>query len=43
MIRGHYVVKGIKNIWWSLSETWELIEVDQERKENGVSMVTTKP
>lgn len=28
----HYVVKGIKNIWWYLNESWELKKIDKERK-----------
>lgn len=28
----HYVVKGIKNIWWYLNETWELKKIDKEGK-----------
>jgi hypothetical protein len=28
----HYFVKGEKNIWWYLYETWELVRVDKEIK-----------
>jgi hypothetical protein len=28
----HYFVKGEKNIWWYLYESWELIKVDKERR-----------
>lgn len=29
----HFIVKGVRNIWWYLNETWELIKVDAESKE----------
>ncbi len=27
-----YMVKGVKNIWWYLNETWELIKIGKEKK-----------